>query len=85
MPPKKKTAKFNPEGSGYDMDFAKASGMKPSKQSDGKLHWSSREPNSGRLLKGRQHPTWDKLVDGEKRAGYKIYKAKDGYYYSKKK
>jgi len=72
--------KFDPEGSGYDMDYATKSGMKP----DSTGHWSSREPKTGRLLKGRKHPTFNKTIEGEKKAGYKIYKGKDGFYYSKK-
>ena len=55
--------------------------MKP----DSTGHWSSREPKTGRLLKGRKHKTWNKTVEGERKAGYEIYKGKDGFYYSRKK
>ena len=73
--------KFDPEGSGYDEDSARKAGMKP----DATGHWSSREPKSGLLLKGRKHKTWGKTVEGERKAGYEIYKKKDGRYYSRKK
>ena len=77
----KKRKKFDPEGDGYDYETAKKSGMKP----DSTGHWSSREPKTGRLLKGRNHKTWNKTVEGERKAGYEIYKGKDGFYYSRKK
>jgi hypothetical protein len=68
---------FDPEGSGYDYRTAIESGMVPREG-----HWSSRDPRSGLLLKGRQHPTWDKLEAGEREAGYAIRKRGDGRYYS---
>jgi hypothetical protein len=71
---------FDPEGSGYDYDTAKRAGMKPDKTG----HWSSREPKSGLILKGRKHKTWHLTVQGEKEAGYEIYK-KNGRYYSRPK
>ena len=80
MPKKKK--KFDPEGSDYDYESAKAAGMKP----DETGHWSSRVAQSGLLLKGRKHKTWHKTVKGEKKAGYRIYKSRmNGRYYSVKK
>ena len=72
--------KFDPEGSGYDYETAESHGMKPDKTG----HWSSREPKTGRLLKGRKHKTWHLTEKGEKEAGYKIYK-KGGFYYSRQK
>ena len=77
----KKKVKFDPEGDGYDYETAAKYGIKPDK--DG--HWQSREPKTGRLLKGRKHETWHHTVQGEKEAGYEIYKGKDGHYYSRKK
>ena len=71
---------FDPEGPGYDMETAVRAGMKPDKHG----HWSSREPTSGLLLKGRRHKTWGLLEKGEKAAGYRIFKKKDGRYYSEK-
>jgi len=42
-------------------------------EQDWGIHWPSRDPNTGLLLKGRKHDTWDKLVKGEADAGYRIY------------
>ena len=72
---------FKTMGTGYDFKSAKRAGIKPDKTG----HWPSRDPKSGLLLKGRGHPTWHKTVEGEKKAGYEIYKAKNGRYYSRKK
>jgi len=71
---------FDPEGEGYDMDTAKSIGLKP----DSSGHWPSRDPNSGMLLKGRKHPTWESTVSGEEKVGNEIYQ-KDGRWYSKSK
>ncbi len=72
---------FDPEGSGYDYDTAINAGIRP----DESGHWQSREPESGQILKGKKHKTWSKTVEGEKKAGYEIYKGKNGKYYSKPK
>lgn len=74
------TRPFKTMGTGYDFKSAKRAGIKPDKTG----HWPSRDPKSGLLLKGRGHPTWHKTVEGEKKAGYEIYKAKSGRYYSRK-
>lgn len=76
----KSSNKFDPEGSGYDYETAKSSGIKPDKTG----HWPSREPKSGQILKGRKHPTYEKTVKGEDEAGYEIYKD-GGKYYSRPK
>lgn len=70
--------KFDPEGSGYDMDTAKAAGLKP----DDTGHWPSRDPESGQILKGRNHKTFYLTEEGEAKAGYKIRKGDNGRYYS---
>ncbi len=75
-----KTTPFDPEGSGYDMETAKASGLKPDPDTG---HWPSRDPKTGLLLKGKTHETWNLLEEGERKAGYDIFKASDGRYYSK--
>ena len=72
---------FNPEGKGYDYETAKKHNIKP----DSTGHWPSREPKTGQLLKGAKHPTFNKTLAEEKRLGYKVYKGKNGKYYSKKK
>ncbi len=69
--------KFDPDGKGYDYETAKKSGIKP----DETGHWPSRDPKSGKLLKGRKHPTWNLTEKGERQAGYNIIK-KNGRYYS---
>jgi hypothetical protein len=78
---KKKYKIFDPEGSGYDYESFDKSGIKRKPGA----HYPSRSPRSGQILKGRKHPTYHKTVKGEKKAGYKIYKGKNGKYYSKKK
>ena len=65
---------------GYDYDAAIKAGLSP----DSTGHWPSRDPSTGRILKGKKHPTFYKTKAGEKAAGYKIYK-KDGNMYSKPK
>ena len=76
-------AKFDPDGAGYDMESAKAAGLKAEPDPEtGEPHWPSRDPKSGLLLKGRGHETWAKTVEGERKAGYQIFKGNDGHYYS---
>lgn len=76
-----KSESFDPEGSGYDYETAQKYGMKP----DATGHWSSREPDTGQILKGRKHETFHLTEKGEEEAGYEIYKGKNGKYYSKPK
>ena len=78
---RKRRFPFDPEGWGYDYESARAAGIKP----DETGHWQSRDPSSGRILKGRKHETYYKTVIGEDKAGYDIYKGKDKRYYSKKR
>lgn len=77
----KRKLKFDPEGDGYDYETALEAGI----SADSTGHWPSREPKSGRLLKGRRHKTWELTVKGEREAGYEIYKGADGHYYSRRK
>lgn len=72
---------FNPEGSGYDYETAKAAGGKPDANSG---HWHSLDPRTGMVLKGRGHKTWDLMLQEEERLGNKIIK-RNGRYYSEKK
>jgi hypothetical protein len=69
---------FDPEGDGYDYETAQKHGIKP----DETGHWQSREPKTGQILKGRKHNTWNLTEEGERKAGYTIFKGKDGRYYS---
>ena len=72
---------FDPEGSGYDYKTAEKYGITP----DSSDHYPSREPNTGLILKGKNHPTFNKTLEGEEKAGYVVYKGSDGRYYSKPK
>ena len=74
-----KKKEFNPEGSDYDLEAAKSCGLK----ADDTGHWPSRCPDTGQILKGRKHKTWDKTLKGEHEVGYALYKKEDGKYYSK--
>jgi hypothetical protein len=48
---------------------------------DYRLHGGSLDPRTGMVLKGRNHPTWDLMMQAEKRLGNKVIK-KDGRYFS---
>lgn len=67
---------FDPEGSGYDYKSAREAGLSP----DETGHWPSRDPKSGKILKGRKHPTWHLTEEGERKAGYEIRKINGRYY-----
>ena len=71
---------FDPEGSGYDYKSARDVGLEP----DETGHWPSRNPQTGQLLKGRGHETFSLTEQGEKEAGFEIFKGEDDKYYSKK-
>ena len=92
---KAKTATtFDADGSGYDDARAQAAGMKPQAATGpNKGHMGSVAPvtaderarlglpeGSYVMLKGRDHPTWDKAVAAEEARGSKIVKAGDRYY-----
>jgi hypothetical protein len=72
---------FDPEGEGYDYVTADKYGISP----DETGHWPSRVPETGQILKGQKHKTYNKTIAGEDKAGYKIHKGKDNKYYSQKK
>ena len=55
--------KFDPEGSGFDDAGARAAGIVRNKA--GKF--PSRVPETGLILKGRNHPTFNKTAAAEKR------------------
>lgn len=46
-------------------------------------HYSSRDPKTGKVLKGTGHPTRSKAYDEDKKAGYNWYRGYDGNVYSK--
>ena len=66
---------------GYDYEEAKKRGIKR----DATGHMQSRVPETGRILKGRKHPTIYKTKKIEKALGYKIIKKGDKLYSKKKK
>lgn len=68
--------RFDPEGEGYDYDTAIASGDKPNQEG----HWSSLDPRSGMVLKGRKHKTWNLMEEEEAKLGNRIVKRGDRYY-----
>jgi hypothetical protein len=85
---------FDPQGGGYDYGTARYYGMGPTGTGENAGHWGSVAPASPQvttryglppesyaMLKGRQHPTWDKGVQGEVERGYKVIQ-RGGRYYS---
>ena len=66
---------------GYDYEEANKRGIKP----DATGHMQSRVPETGRILKGRKHPTLYKTKKIERALGYKIIKKGDKLYSKKKK
>lgn len=69
---------FDPEGTGYDYDTAREYGL----LSDATGHWGSRVPETGMLLKGNQHPTFQQTLEGEAAMGNEVVQGEDGRYYS---
>lgn len=71
------TAPFRANSGGYDYKSAREAGL----GRDETGHMPSREPGSGMLLKGRQHPTFDVGVDQDRRMGYGL-EMQNGRYYT---
>ena len=85
--------KFDPEGTDYDYETAKANGMEPNGTGENKGHWGSVAPvtaaeqkqyglpdGSYKILKGHNHETFHKAVDAEEKRGSTIEKHGDRYY-----
>jgi len=66
---------------GYDYEEAKKRGIKR----DATGHMQSRVPETGRILKGKKHPTIYKTKKIERALGYKVIKKGDKLYSKKKK
>ena len=49
---------------------------------DWKKHGGSLDPRTGMLLKGRDHPTWNLMMEEEERLGNRVAKRSDGRYYA---
>ena len=73
-------ATFDPEGSDYWESLAGYMGMQPPPGQ----HWASREPTTGLLMKGQQHPTIDLARQADAAKGYQWIKSTSpqGYYHS---
>jgi len=50
-----------------------------------KKHSSSRDPETGLILKGKRHKTFNKTVEAESRLGFEITKKGNRYYSNKPK
>lgn len=76
---------FDPEGGDYDYATARARGMGPAGSEAGENmgHWPSRDPETGMILKGRRHPTFDLAIEEDAKLGYRM-KKKDGRYFTEK-
>ena len=79
LPPNLQSADGN-----YNLRGAYRAGLNPELSDDGTYHLGSRDPKTGLLLKGEGHPTYCKMLDGERQAGYEVYKGDDGQMYSRK-
>lgn len=78
-PPLPEDLAFDPEGSGYDEQGARAAGLSP----DETGHWPSRDPKTGMIFKGRSHETWPLTEKGEADQGLTIVKdPQSGRYHS---
>ena len=84
---------FDPDGSDYDYETATKAGMGPTGTGENEGHWGSVAPASKEdrerynlpqgtyvLLKGNQHPTWDKAVKAEESRGSQVKKIGNRYY-----
>jgi len=70
------TKSFDAEGIGYDI----VSAIKARLNVNETGHFPSRVPDTGLLLKGRQHETWFKTEAAEKALGYEITKIGNRYF-----
>lgn len=61
------------ETDSYDLYGAYESNMQPELNEDGTYHLGSRDPYTGRILKSKQHPTYQKAIESEISAGYFPY------------
>ena len=73
------TPKFDQMGTGYDYETAAKYGIQPS-AIDG--HWQSIVPETGQVLKGVNHPTFDKTVEAERKMGNNIMYDETGRLFS---
>ena len=70
---------FDPESSGYDMQTALAAGLERNEAG----HMGSLDPRTGMVLKGRQHESWNPMVQTEMSLGNTVeYNPNEGRYFS---
>jgi hypothetical protein len=83
---KERIAKLNPnlvnvKDDEYDLQGAYKAGLEPELDEEtNEYHLGSRDPETGKLLKRKNHPTSQDMVDMELMSGYKVYE-KDGFEY----
>ncbi len=93
-----KQPSFDPEGKDYDYATARAAGMGPDGTGEDAGHWGSVAPasmkekkefdlpkESYKILKGRNHETWQKAIDAEQERGFEIKKYGNRYFSMPKK
>lgn len=93
-----KYQQFDPEGSGYDYSTAETFGMGGNGEGENKGHWGSVAPvtpqeafqlglpaGTYKLLKGKNHPTWNKAILAEEMRGSEVVKIGDRYFSIPKK
>jgi hypothetical protein len=93
-----KQPSFDPEGKDYDYATARAAGMGPDGTGEDAGHWGSVAPasmkekkefdlpkESYKILKGRNHETWQKAIDAEQERGFEIKKYGNRYFSIPKK
>lgn len=82
----KRAQPFDPQGEGYDMVTARLRGYSPQPvPGDSVPHWQTRAPltsqesvamslppDSGMILKGAAHPTWDLGRQADRELGYEL-------------
>ena len=91
-------ASFDAEGVGYDYSTAKKYGMGPTGTGENLGHWGSVAPTSKEqqikynlpqdsyvVLKGKNHETFSKAVEGERQRGFEVKKFGNRYYSIPKK
>ena len=81
---------FDPEGRGYDYGtFAefdpKGLASFITQDSKKRKHLGSLDPRTGKVLKGRKHPTFDLMLEEERMLDNLVMRLLDGYYSVPKK
>ena len=72
---------FDPHGEGYDYKTAEAYGIEPSDEGYS-VGLFDRDPESGRVLRGVNHPDFPSTIQAENDSGRVVYRGDDGNVYS---